>query len=677
VKHSSRSIDAMSWSNDGATLCTGDNTGYVSIWQVDDRTRPVFKCDVEVPEQLAKKKCKVTHISQTPTSFLKENDDTSSSPATSFLITYQSHERGSLMRCVCVFGADTTEDSFCHAVTLFETETTIETVLVDDGFGKNENKKGGDKNTPAIVTLSADASLTRHASGDSSKITFDESRVAKKQHQSAQWTQTCHFKLPVDSVSFETVCVAHANVVAVVSVNDPSCAIRMFDLVDGSMFFLRPFPELVGDESVNNKTQKPDRYRTEAGGAKRRLTCVVRDSVTGALACGGGDGTIVVFKPTGGERDTGNDLGKHAMAGLGVKNIMNSPGHRPRKGRRAMTSPGKSENTLESHGATGDAEARDGSGRDDDDGVTGDLKNSDQDPARGWRLLATTTTDAAVTSLRFAPGPSSKVLVATVFREHSGGTREAADSGNTGSTAKKNQNQSTGVLVLSKTRLADKVRQNVSLAHVSASALLVESTTGKFDPRLFRSSGGSVFGADSTDTCLLLWTAKVRAFPNSKFQDCLFAYTRLTLSFIHRKHAETHVFGEHGYEKVARFPHHPPVNAAEVPHGISVARKTLVGGATATRSFIGAQTMALSGCGRVVYRPGRGAGVVEACELSGSSRDVLGFESTHGVCSHLDVNGEFLVCATSVGWVHLWWLGGRYGLSQSTRTASAIAHTRR
>jgi len=342
-----------------------------------------------------------------------------------------------------------------------------------------------------------------------------------------------------------------------------------------------------------------------------------------------------------------------------------------------MTSPGKSENTLESHGATGDAEARDGSGRDDDDGVTGDLKKPDQDPARGWRLLATTTTDAAVTSLRFAPGPSSKVLVATVFREHSGGTREAADSGNTGSTAKKNQNQSTGVLVLSKTRLADKVRQNVSLAHVSASALLVESTTGKFDPRLFRSSGGSVFGADSTDTCLLLWTAKVRAFPNSKFQDCLFAYTRLTLSFIHRKHAETHVFGEHGYEKVARFPHHPPVNAAEVPHGISVARKTLVGGATATRSFIGAQTMALSGCGRVVYRPGRGAGVVEACELSGSSRDVLGFESTHGVCSHLDVNGEFLVCATSVGWVHLWWLGGRYGLSQSPRTASAIAHTRR
>ena len=635
MTHAGRTICSMDWSTDGLMLCTGDATGTVAMWTIDTKNRPTLVTEVPVLSFLeGKKDVKVANVLPTPFSFLKPNDR---GKVTSFLVLYQ-HEGGSVMRCI---GVDTDQHGkpTSKSAVLFETDSDVVSTLVkEDG----ETNADDDKSKTSVVTVAVDGSLTKRSPKDGSAIDFDEN--TRKMNSSTQWQEVLHFKLPVEgSYSGENVVWAEKNILAVVSENDPSCSVRMFDLNDGSNYFLRPFSKLEDDTADATKTGNlhPGRERVPS----MRLTCVTRDWVTGALACGSKNGTVTVFKPSSGEVDkktksTSNNTSKENM----------SPnGSFQKRGRRADVSPVSPSMKEKPEGTAEGVKPADTNNRDalltdsDTDDDEGGIKK--KDPESLWRLAATTETDVSIAALRFAPGMGSRVLVALVDTDrnstlHAKQKMDLQKMDISNESSKKESDtriknyQST--LLLSKVKLADKIREHVSLAQIASDTVLVESTYGQFDPRAFRSSLGQILGADCTEQALLIWTSK---------------------------HIETHVFGQDGYEKRGRFPHHVSSGGGvgAISHDTSTSKK----------SPIGSQTCALSGS--VVFRPGRSAGVVEACELNGATRDSLLYDKEHGAVTNLDVNGEFLVCCTTGGWVHVWWLGGRsptvHGVPAGTRVS--------
>ena len=675
-------------------LATGDASGLVAFWTVDRRARPEKIADLRLgmafPETRAyPQPRRVAYLLAAP----RPRDGRGIAAEFRFLVGYARESRegenddrssGSAMSAMCAAdvrnvpapdaepsGSFRRDKPRVESALLFESDEPLVAAL---------GREGGDAAAFSVVTLGADATLRCHApeSSVSSRADGRGSDRNKSAEGTGCWVETLAFKLPVEGVAAEGLAWASEGVLAAVSDKDPSGAVRMFDLESGANCLVRAW-----DGEPNERGGTPSRDPTS-----RRLTCVARDADSGALAVGSRDGRVAVFRrasrsfeedeigggiPFGGdetgERVRQSDDARRARRRSAVRGT----NEKRTTGRRRRTSANGASPEASSSAETDSSDA-------DADAATNASASSDElsRPGldeRAWRRSATTRVPGAtrVVALRFAPR-SSRVLSALAADSRDGAARAAARTAHEGQKWLVERSSALGVPdderksasssvtnasaqeasnpvprnltahVLARVRLADKVRDGVSLAHLSGDEVLVESAAGAFAPRAFRSGAGQILGADVAGDALLVWT---------------------------NKHAETHVYGRDGFERVGRFPHHAPgapdgapfadgASASAADASSSSSRRTQKRGFV-PRAPVGAQTLALGARGACVFRPGRGAGVVEVCEPGGAPRDALAYDKAHGGAACVDVNdsGAFLSVATLGGYVHSWWLGGR------------------
>ena len=709
-----RGVKALRWSADGNEtprnflLASGDATGLVAFWTVDRRARPEKIAELS-PERafpfgefLSAKAAgesgafRVTHLLAAPCDAKTDADGEKNAPGSNlssfrFLVGYARFgEGGSAMCAVDIRHVPHPDTEIVSegpkslppkpitvaSAVLFQSEAPFAAALLRRSRGTDSESM---PRTFAAVTLDLNSTLRCHAppSPDWRAEDYQTTRKSKSkgvQSEEGCWTETLKFKLPVEGVTSEGLVWAREGVLAAVSDKDPSGAVRMFDLDSGANYSLRAWDSehVSGGDDKTRLVTSQDSSRDPAS---RRLTCVARDDATGAIGVGSRDGRVAVFRRVGGfdederrrtgtTRDTDKQTTKSSDAS-----------RRAGSSRRSRRRDVARDDEATSDEATSDASS---DADDANDAFSARTSSNDDDrDERAWRRSATTrlvssSATSHVVALRFA-SKSSRVLSALVAddkegafsksrtahdkQKRDGGVSVFGDGGGeeNGKSACWKSVLCLSAHVLANVRLADKVRDGVSLAHLAGDELVVESAVGLFPPRAFqsgKSANGQILGADVAGDFLLIWT---------------------------NRHAELHVFGRDGFERVGRFPHHPPSVGGERALGDATEKTTSPTRYSSTqvsRAYVGAQTLALGARGACVFRPGRGAGVVEACEPGGAPRDALTYDKAHGAVACMDVNdsGAFLSVATLGGRVHSWWLGGRSPARRGGTNPAVVPH---